>query len=62
MESEGTPFGSVAVPPFVIWPAWALAGLIEDSAWRRAIRIGLVAVGIPLTILSGSRSAWLAIA
>ena len=31
MESEGTPFGSVALPPFVIWPAWALAGLIEDS-------------------------------
>jgi O-antigen ligase/tetratricopeptide (TPR) repeat protein len=62
MEGEGTPFGSVAVPPFVIWPAWALAGLIEDERWRRPIRIGLVAVGIPLTILSGSRSAWLAVA
>ena len=62
MEEEGTPFGSVAVPPFVIWPAWALAGLIEDPAWRRPIRTGLVVVGIPLTILSGSRSAWLAIA
>jgi O-antigen ligase/tetratricopeptide (TPR) repeat protein len=62
LPGEGTPFGSVAVPPFVIWPAWALAGLIEAPAWRRAIRIGLVAVGVPLTILSGSRSAWLAIA
>ena len=62
MEGEGSPFGSVAVPPFVIWPAWALAGLIEDPAWRRAIRTGLVVVGVPLTILSGSRSAWLAIA
>jgi O-antigen ligase/tetratricopeptide (TPR) repeat protein len=61
LPGEGTPFGSVAVPPFVIWPAWALAGLIEPPAWRRAVRIGLVAVGIPLTILSGSRSAWLAI-
>jgi len=61
LPGEGTPFGSVAVPPFVIWPAWALAGLIESAAWRRTIRIGLVAVGIPLTILSGSRSAWLAI-
>lgn len=62
LPAEGTPFGSVAVPPFVIWPAWALAGLIESPVWRRTIRIGLVAVGIPLTILSGSRSAWLAIA
>ena len=59
--NEGTPFGSVAVPPFVIWPAWALAGLIDSPGWRRGIRAGLVAVGIPLTILSGSRSAWLAI-
>jgi O-antigen ligase len=61
MAGEGTPFGSVAVPPFVIWPAFALAGLIEDPRWRRSIRIGLLAVGIPLTILSGSRSAWLAV-
>lgn len=61
LPGEGTPFGSVAVPPFVIWPAWALAGLIESPGWRRAVRIGLVAAGIPLTVLSGSRSAWLAI-
>ncbi|HET8778056.1 MAG TPA: O-antigen ligase family protein, partial [Candidatus Limnocylindria bacterium] len=61
LASEGTPFGSVAVPPFVIWPAFVAAGLIEPAPLRRAIRIGLVAVGIPLTILSGSRSAWLAI-
>lgn len=61
LPAEGTPFGSVAVPPFVLIPAWALAGLIEPPALRRAVRIGLVAVGIPLVILSGSRSAWLAI-
>jgi O-antigen ligase/tetratricopeptide (TPR) repeat protein len=62
LASEGTPFGSVAVPPFVIWPAFVAAGLIEPTPLRRTIRIGLVSVGIPLTILSGSRSAWLAIA
>lgn len=61
LGAEGTPFGSIAVPPFVIWPAWALAGLISDPWWRRVVRTGLVVVGVPLTILSGSRSAWLAI-
>ena len=61
LPAEVTPFGSVAVPPFVLIPAWALAGLIEPPALRRAVRIGLVGVGIPLVILSGSRSAWLAI-
>lgn len=61
LGGEGTPFGSVAVPPFVIWPAWALAGLIEHPGWRWLIRTGLVVVGVPLTVLSGSRSAWLAI-
>jgi tetratricopeptide (TPR) repeat protein/O-antigen ligase len=60
LAGEATPFGSVAVPPFVIWPAWALAGLIESPRWRRIVQWGLVAVGVPLTILSGSRSAWLA--
>jgi O-antigen ligase/tetratricopeptide (TPR) repeat protein len=62
LPSEGTPFGSVAVPPFVIWPAWALAGLIESPRWRRIVQGGLVLVGVPLTVLSGSRSAWLAMA
>jgi tetratricopeptide (TPR) repeat protein len=62
LPAEGTPFGSVAVPPFVLIPAWALAGLIEPPGLRRAVRTGLLVVGIPLVILSGSRSAWLAIA
>lgn len=60
LPGDGTPFGSIAVPPFVIWPAWALGGLIESPAWRRIVQGGLVLVGIPLTVLSGSRSAWLA--
>lgn len=62
LPSEGSVFGSVAVPPFLIWPAWALAGLIEDPAIRRTVRLALVAVGVPLTLLSGSRSAWVAVA
>ena len=62
LPAEGTPFGSVAVPPFVLIPAWILAGLIEPPWLRRAVRTGLAVVGVPLIILSGSRSAWLAIA
>lgn len=62
LPAESTPFGSVAVPPFVLIPAWTLAGLIEPLWLRRAVRTGLAVVGIPLIILSGSRSAWLAIA
>ena len=41
LAAEGTPFGSVAVPPFVLIPAWALAGLIEPPGLRRVVRTGL---------------------
>ncbi|MDQ3345913.1 MAG: O-antigen ligase family protein, partial [Chloroflexota bacterium] len=61
LPAEATTFGSVAVPPFLLIPAWSLAGLIEPPRLRRAVRIGLVVVGVPLVVLSGSRSAWLAI-
>jgi Flp pilus assembly protein TadD len=61
MPAEGTPFGSVAVPPFVLLGCWALAGAIEAPAPRRTVRTLLLAAGIPLTLLSGSRAAWLAI-
>ncbi|HEX5041172.1 MAG TPA: O-antigen ligase family protein [Candidatus Limnocylindria bacterium] len=60
LAAEGTPFGSVAVAPFVLLATWAIAGQIEDGRWRRGFRISLVVVGIPLVILSGSRSAWVA--
>ena len=60
LPAEGTPFGSVAVPPFVLLATLAIAGQIEDRALRRLVRIAIVAVGIPLVVLSGSRSAWLA--
>jgi tetratricopeptide (TPR) repeat protein len=62
MPAEGTPFGSVAVAPFVILGAWVVAGRIAERPFRRAVRMCLAAVGVPLAVLSGSRSAWLAIA
>ena len=59
---EGTPFGSVAVPPFVILAALPLVLLIPGRWLRVGVLAGLLAVGVPLTLLSGSRSAWIAIA
>jgi tetratricopeptide (TPR) repeat protein len=59
--AEGTPFGSVAVPPFVILAALPLTYLIDHAATRRLLQGGLLTVGVPLALVSGSRSAWLAI-
>jgi tetratricopeptide (TPR) repeat protein len=59
--NEGTPFGSVAVPPFVILAALPIALLIPHRTLRLTVVLALAVVGIPLTLLSGSRSAWLAI-
>jgi O-antigen ligase/Tfp pilus assembly protein PilF len=61
LANEGTPFGSVAVPPFVIMAVLPLTFLVGEPRVRRWLQIGLLAVGIPLALLSGSRSAWLAI-
>ncbi len=58
---EGTPFGSVAVPPFIILAAVPLALLLPHRGLRLAALGGLAIVGLPLTILSGSRSAWIAL-
>ncbi|HYM52928.1 MAG TPA: O-antigen ligase family protein [Candidatus Dormibacteraeota bacterium] len=59
--NEGTPFGSVAVPPFVILAALPIALLIPQRTLRLLVLLALAVVGVPLTLLSGSRSAWLAI-
>jgi O-antigen ligase len=59
---EGTPFGSVATPPFIILATVPLALLLPHRGLRLAALAGLVAVGVPLTILSGSRSGWIAVA
>jgi O-antigen ligase/Tfp pilus assembly protein PilF len=58
---EGTPFGSVAVPPFVILAALPIGLLIPHRRLRLAVALALAAVGVPLTLISGSRSAWLAV-
>jgi O-antigen ligase len=62
LPQEGTPFGSVDVPPFVILAALPVALLVSHRRLRRGLVIALLAVGLPLTVLSGSRSAWIAIA
>jgi tetratricopeptide (TPR) repeat protein len=59
--NEGTPFGSVAVAPFVILAALPIALLVPHRTARLATVLALAVVGIPLTLLSGSRSALLAI-
>jgi O-antigen ligase/tetratricopeptide (TPR) repeat protein len=60
LPGESTPFGSVAVAPFVLSACLVLTLLVASPAVRRGLQAALVAVGIPLTYLSGSRSAWLA--
>jgi tetratricopeptide (TPR) repeat protein len=61
MIGEGTPFGSVAVPPFVLLGLVPLTLVIPSPRWRRWLQGALALAGVPLTLLSGSRSAWLAI-
>jgi len=61
LSEEGTPFGSVAVPPFVILASLPIALLIPHRTLRLAMILALVAIGVPLTLISGSRSAWLAL-
>jgi tetratricopeptide (TPR) repeat protein len=50
----------VAVPPFIILAAIPVALQVPDRRLRRALVAGLAVVGVPLTVLSGSRSAWIA--
>jgi O-antigen ligase len=59
---EATAFGSVAVPPFVLVCLVPLILLLADGPWRRWLLGILALTGVPLTLLSGSRSAWVTIA
>lgn len=62
LDHEGTIFGALAVPAFVVVGALPVALLIPWRRIRRAMLIGLAVVGVPLMLLSGSRSAWVAAA
>src|SRR5699024_3577720 len=61
LGGDGSPFGSVAVPPFILLGVLPLTLLIRNERLRRWLQIAIAAVGVPLTAFSGSRSAWLAI-
>jgi tetratricopeptide (TPR) repeat protein len=62
LPNELTSFGPVAVPPFVILAALPVALVVTQPRLRRAMVAALLVIGVPLTVLSGSRSAWIAIA
>lgn len=61
LGGETTAFGSVAVPPFILLGLLPICRLLEP-AWLRSIAtVATTVLLVPLAILSGSRSAWLAI-
>ena len=62
MLGEGSPFGSVAVAPFALLALVPLALVLHPPRFRAWTLAALGVIGAPMTILSGSRSAWLAIA
>lgn len=61
LGADTSEFGGVALPPFVILATLPLTLLLPPGRVRLALQVGLLAVGVPLTVFSGSRSAWLAI-
>jgi O-Antigen ligase len=62
LANEGTPFGSVAVPAFVVLALVPVSMLIGHPTLRRWIQVALAIVAVPAVVLSGSRSGWLAVA
>jgi tetratricopeptide (TPR) repeat protein len=62
LANELTSFGPVGVPPFVILATLPVALAVTRPRLRRAMVAALLAVGVPLMVLSGSRSVWIAIA
>ena len=62
LARESTQFGSVAVPPFVLLALLPIVLLIAHRRLRLGVLVVLVALAVPLTVFSGSRSAWIAMA
>jgi len=62
LSGDSSPFGSVAIAPFVLAACLVLTLLIDDRRVRLWAQAALILLGLPLTVLSGSRSAWLALA
>jgi len=62
LSGDSSPFGSVAIAPFVLAACLVLTLLIDDRRVRLWAQAALILLGLPLTVLSGSRSAWLAFA
>ncbi|MGZ6340993.1 MAG: O-antigen ligase family protein, partial [Candidatus Limnocylindrales bacterium] len=58
--NETTAFGSVAVPPFILLGLLPLCLLLQPRRLRNVALVATAALLLPLAILSGSRSAWLA--
>jgi Flp pilus assembly protein TadD len=62
LARESTVFGSVAVAPFALMAVVPLALLVAQRRVRFGMLGALALIGVPLTLLSGSRAAWLAAA
>jgi O-antigen ligase len=61
LARESTQFGSVAVAPFVLLELSPIVLLVRPPRLRLAVLVAVAVLAVPLTILSGSRSAWIAI-
>jgi hypothetical protein len=62
LPNEVTQFGLVTVPPFVLLATLPLALVVTRPELRRWLVWPLLALCMPLTLVSGSRSAWIAFA
>jgi O-antigen ligase len=60
LANEVTQFGLVTIPPFVLLAALPLALVVTRPDLRRWLVWTLLALCAPLTLVSGSRSAWIA--